>query len=148
SLPSGLVRNPTYRKVNPADTPVLIIALTSASMTRGQIYDVAATVLAQKLSQVRGVGQVTIGGSSLPAVRVQVNPLQLDRYGIGLEQVRLAIAGANANRPKGSVSDGQRHWQVGANDQSRDVDDYVPLVVSYRDGAAVRLSDEIGRAHV
>ena len=141
SLPSGLVRNPTYRKVNPADTPVLIIALTSASMTRGQIYDVAATVLAQKLSQVRGVGQVTIGGSSLPAVRVQVNPLQLDRYGIGLEQVRLAIAGANANRPKGSVSDGQRHWQIGANDQSRDVADYVPLVVSYRNGAVVRLSD-------
>ena len=141
SLPSGLVRNPTYRKVNPADTPVLIIALTSGSMTRGQIYDVAATVLAQKLSQVRGVGQVTIGGSSLPAVRVQVNPLQLDRYGIGLEQVRLAIAGANANRPKGSVSDGQRHWQIGANDQSRNVADYVPLVVSYRNGAAVRLSD-------
>ncbi|MFO1301616.1 MAG: multidrug efflux RND transporter permease subunit [Burkholderiaceae bacterium] len=141
SLPSGLVRNPTYRKVNPADTPVFIIALTSGSMTRGQIYDVAATVLAQKLSQVRGVGQVTIGGSSLPAVRVQVNPLQLDRYGIGLEQVRLAIAGANANRPKGSVSDDQRHWQIGANDQSRDVADYVPLVVSYRNGAAVRLSD-------
>jgi multidrug efflux pump len=141
SLPSGLVRNPTYRKVNPADTPVFIIALTSGSMTRGQIYDVAATVLAQKLSQVRGVGQVTIGGSSLPAVRVQVNPLQLDRYGIGLEQVRLAIAGANANRPKGSASDGQRHWQIGANDQSRDVADYVPLVVSYRNGAAVRLSD-------
>jgi len=141
TLPSGLVRNPTYRKVNPADTPVFIIALTSDSMTRGQMYDVAATVLAQKLSQVRGVGQVNISGSSLPAVRVQVNPLQLDRYGIGLEQVRLAIAGANANRPKGSVSDDQRHWQVGANDQSRDVDDYVPLVVSYRNGAAVRLSD-------
>ncbi len=141
SLPSGLVRNPTYRKVNPADTPVFMIALTSGSMTRGQMYDVAATVLAQKLAQVRGVGQVTIGGSSLPAVRVQVNPLQLDRYGIGLEQVRLAIAGANANRPKGSVADETRHWQVGANDQSRDVADYVPLVVSYRNGAAVRLSD-------
>jgi multidrug efflux pump len=141
TLPSGLVRNPTYRKVNPADTPIFIISLTSASMTRGQMYDVAATVLAQKLSQVRGVGQVNIGGSSLPAVRVQVNPLQLDRYGIGLEQVRQAIAGANANRPKGSVSDARRHWQIGANDQSRDVDDYVPLVVSYRDGAAVRLSD-------
>ncbi len=141
SLPSGLVRNPTYRKVNPADTPVFIIALTSDSMTRGQIYDVAATVLAQSLSQVRGVGQVTIGGSSLPAVRVQVNPLQLDRYGIGLEQVRLAIAGANANRPKGSVADDLRHWQIGANDQSRDVADYVPLVIAYRNGAAVRLSD-------
>ncbi len=141
SLPSALVRNPTYRKVNPADTPVFMIALTSASMTRGQMYDVAATVLAQKLAQVRGVGQVTIGGSSLPAVRVQVNPLQLDRYGVGLEQVRLAIAGANANRPKGSVSDGTRHWQVGANDQSREVADYVPLVVSYRNGAALRLSD-------
>jgi multidrug efflux pump len=141
TLPSGLVRNPTYRKVNPADTPIIIIALTSDSMTQGQLYDVASTVLAQKLSQVPGVGQVTVGGSSLPAVRVQVNPLQLDRYGIGLETVRTAIAGANANRPKGSVSDGERHWQIGANDQSRAADDYVPLIIAYRDGAAVRLSD-------
>ena len=140
-LPSGLVRNPTYRKVNPADSPIIIIALTSDSMTQGQLYDVASTVLAQKLSQVPGVGQVTVGGSSLPAVRVQVNPLQLDRYGIGLEAVRLAIAGANANRPKGSMSDGERQWQIGANDQSRAATDYVPLIIAYRDGAAVRLSD-------
>ena len=141
SLPGGLVRNPTYRKVNPADMPVLIIALTSDSMTQGQMYDVASTVLAQKLSQVSGVGQVTVGGSSLPAVRVQANPLQLDRYGIGLEAVRLAIAAANANRPKGALADGERHWQVGANDQARSAQDYAPLVVSYRNGAAVRLSD-------
>ena len=141
SLPGGLVRNPTYRKVNPADMPVLIIALTSDSMTQGQMYDVASTVLAQKLSQVSGVGQVTVGGSSLPAVRVQANPLQLDRYGIGLEAVRLAIAAANANRPKGALADGERHWQVGANDQARTAQDYAPLVVSYRNGAAVRLSD-------
>ena len=141
TLPSGLVRNPTYRKVNPADTPIIIIALTSDSMTQGQLYDVASTVLAQKLSQVPGVGQVTVGGSSLPAVRVQVNPLQLDRYGIGLEAVRTAIAGANANRPKGSLADAERHWQIGANDQSRVADDYVPLIIAYRNGAAVRLSD-------
>ncbi len=141
SLPSGLVRNPTYRKVNPADMPVMIIALTSASMTQGQMYDVASTVLAQKLSQVRGVGQVTVGGSSLPAVRVQANPLQLDRYGLGLESVRLAIAAANVNRPKGAVADGERHWQVGANDQMRKAADYAQLIVAYRNGAAVRLAD-------
>jgi len=141
SLPSGLVRNPTYRKVNPAESPILIIALTSDSMTQGQIYDVASTVLAQKLSRVAGVGQVTVGGSSLPAVRVSVNPLQLDRYGIGLEAVRQAIAEANANRPKGAVADGERRWQIGANDQSRSAADYLPLVVAWRNGAAVRLSD-------
>ncbi|MBN9425260.1 MAG: efflux RND transporter permease subunit, partial [Burkholderiales bacterium] len=141
SLPSGLVRNPTYRKVNPADAPIMIVALTSDTMTQGQLYDVASTVLAQKLSQVGGVGQVSVGGSSLPAVRVQVNPLQLDRYGIGIEAVRTAIAAANANRPKGSVSDGERHWQIGANDQSMRVADYVPLIVAYRNGAAVRLAD-------
>ncbi len=141
SLPSSLVRNPTYRKVNPAEAPILIIALTSESMTRGQIYDVASTVLAQKLSRVAGVGQVVVGGSSLPAVRVSVNPLQLDRYGIGLEAVRRAISDANANRPKGAVSDDARRWQIAANDQSRSAADYLPLIVAYRNGAAVRLSD-------
>ncbi|MGE0808752.1 MAG: efflux RND transporter permease subunit, partial [Burkholderiaceae bacterium] len=140
-LPSGLVRNPTYRKVNPADAPIMIVALTSDTMTQGQLYDVASTVLAQRLSQVSGVGQVSVGGSSLPAVRVQVNPTQLDRYGIGIEAVRTAIAAANANRPKGSVSDGERHWQIGANDQSLQVADYVPLIVAYRNGSAVRLAD-------
>jgi len=141
SLPSSLVRNPTYRKVNPAEAPILIVALTSESMTRGQIYDVASTVLAQKLSRVAGVGQVVVGGSSLPAVRVSVNPMQLDRYGIGLEAVRRAISDANANRPKGAVADDTRRWQIGANDQSRSAADYLPLVVAYRNGAAVRLSD-------
>ncbi len=141
SLPSSLVRNPTYRKVNPAEAPILIIALTSDSMTQGQIYDVASTVLAQKLSRVTGVGQVVVGGSSLPAVRVSVNPLQLDRYGIGLEAVRQAVSDANANRPKGALADGERRWQIGANDQSRVAADYAPLVVAWRNGAAVRLSD-------
>ncbi|HLT27206.1 MAG TPA: efflux RND transporter permease subunit, partial [Zeimonas sp.] len=141
SLPSSLVRNPTYRKVNPAETPILILALTSESMTQGQVYDVASTVLAQRLSRVAGVGQVVVGGSSLPAVRVSVNPLQLDRYGIGLEAVRQAIASANANRPKGAVADAERRWQIAANDQSRSAADYLPLVVAYRNGAAVRLSD-------
>ncbi|HRO60587.1 MAG TPA: multidrug efflux RND transporter permease subunit [Burkholderiaceae bacterium] len=141
TLPSSLVRNPTYRKVNPADAPIVILALTSDTMTRGQLYDVASTVLAQKLSQLAGVGQVTVGGSSLPAVRVQVNPLQLDHHGLSLESVRTAIAAANSNRPKGAVADDRRHWQIGASDQLRSAAEYMPLIVSYRDGAAVRLSD-------
>ncbi len=140
-LPSSLPSNPTYRKVNPADAPILILALTSASMTRGQMYDVGATVLAQKLSQVRGIGQVDIGGSSLPAVRIALNPDALNRYGIALEDVRTAIAANNANRPKGSLDDRGLHWQVQANDQARRASDYAPLVIAYRDGAAVRLAD-------
>ncbi len=141
TLPSSLVRNPTYRKVNPADAPIVILALTSDTMTRGQLYDVASTVLAQKLSQLAGVGQVTVGGSSLPAVRVQANPLQLDHHGLSLESVRTAIAAANSNRPRGAVADERRHWQIGANGQLRSAAEYMPLIVSYREGAAVRLSD-------
>jgi len=140
-LPSGLPRNPTYRKVNPADAPILILALTSDTMTRGQLYDAADTILAQKISQVKGVGQVNVGGSSLPAVRVELNPTLLNRYGIGLESVRLAIAASNANRPKGDVEEGDRHWQIYANDQAKTARDYIPLIVTYRNGAAVRLSD-------
>ncbi|MFA5914323.1 MAG: multidrug efflux RND transporter permease subunit, partial [Burkholderiales bacterium] len=140
-LPTGLPSNPTYRKVNPADAPVLILALTSKTMDRGQMYDAASTILAQKLSQVKGVGQVSVGGSSLPAVRVELNPAALNKYGIGLEEVRAAIVATNANRPKGSVEDGERHWQILANDQAKKAADYLPLVVSYRKGAAVRLSD-------
>ncbi len=140
-LPSGLPRNPTYRKVNPADAPILILALTSDTMTRGQLYDAADTILAQKISQVKGVGQVNVGGSSLPAVRVELNPTLLNRYGVGLESVRLAIAASNANRPKGDVEEGDRHWQIYANDQAKTARDYIPLIVSYRNGAAVRLSD-------
>ena len=140
-LPTGLPSNPTYRKVNPADAPILILALTSDSMTRGQMYDAASTILAQKLSQVEGVGQVSVGGSSLPAVRVELNPKALNKYGIGTEDVRNAIAATNANRPKGAVEDGDRHWQIGANDQAKVAAQYLPLIVAYRDGTPVRLSD-------
>ncbi|MEN6320953.1 MAG: multidrug efflux RND transporter permease subunit [Syntrophaceae bacterium] len=140
-LPSGLPSNPNYRKVNPADAPILILVMTSDTMTRGQLYDAASTILAQKLSQVKGVGQVNVGGSSLPAVRVELNPALLNHYGISPEQVRLSIAASNANRPKGSVEAGDKHWQIYANDQAKKAADYVPLIVSYRNGAAVRLSD-------
>jgi len=140
-LPSGLPSNPTYRKVNPADAPILILALTSETMTRGQLYDAASTILAQKLSQIKGIGQVFVGGSSLPAVRVELNPALLNHYGISPEQVRAYIAASNANRPKGSVETGDKHWQIYANDQAKKASDYIPLIVSYRNGAAVRLSD-------
>jgi multidrug efflux pump len=141
SLLPTLPKNPTYRKVNPADAPILLLALTSDTMTRGQLYDIADTILAQKISQVKGVGQVTVGGSSSPAVRVELNPTLLNRYGIGLEAVRLAIAASNVNRPKGDVEEGDRHWQIYANDQAQKARDYIPLIVTYRNGAAVRLSD-------
>ncbi len=140
-LPTGLPSNPTYHKVNPADAPVMILALTSSTMTQGQMYDAADTIIAQKLSQVRGVGQVRVGGSALPAVRVELNPAALNKYGIGLEDVRAAIAATNANRPKGAVEEGDRHWQIYANDQATTAADYLPLIVSYRQGAAVRLAD-------
>jgi multidrug efflux pump len=140
-LPTGLPSNPTYRKVNPADAPIMILALTSDTMTQGQMYDAASTILAQKLSQVEGVGQVTVGGSSLPAVRVELNPAALNKYGVGVEDVRLALAAANANRPKGAVEDGDRHWQVYANDQAKTAAEYMPLIVAYRNGAAVQLTD-------
>src|SRR6202453_3218241 len=135
NLPANLPGNPTYRKVNPADSPVMIIALTSATDTKAQMYDAASTILAQKLSQVSGVGQVTVGGSSLPGVRVELNPTALNKYGIGLEQVRTALGGANANVPKGHFSDGLRMWEVGANDQIFKASDYAPLVVAYRNGS-------------
>jgi multidrug efflux pump len=139
-LPTALRSNPTYRKVNPADAPIMILALTSATLTQGQIYDAAATVLQQKLSQVKGIGQVTIGGSSLPAVRVELNPHALFKYGIGLEDVRAALASANANSPKGAVDIGENRFQIYTNDQARTADQYRNLVVAYRDNAAVRLS--------
>ena len=140
-LPSALPSNPTYRKVNPADAPILILAMTSDTMTRGQLYDAASTILAQKLSQVKGVGQVSVGGSSLPAVRVELNPAQLNHYGISPETVRGMIAASNANRPKGDVEAGDKHWQIYANDQAKKAIDYIPLIVSYHNGAAVRLAD-------
>jgi multidrug efflux pump len=140
-LPSGLPSNPTYRKANPSDAPIMILSLTSDALTRGQMYDVASTVLAQRLAQVRGVGQVDVGGGALPAVRVEMNLAELNRAGISLETVRGAIASTNANRPKGMVDDGQRTWEIGANDQARTAAEYTPLVIAYRNGGAVRLSD-------
>jgi len=140
-LPTGLPGNPTYRKVNPADAPIMILSLTSASMTQGRMYDAAATILAQKFAQVKGIGQVTVGGSALPAVRVELNPNALNKYGIGFEEVRAAIAATNANRPKGTVEDGERQWQIYANDQAKTAAEYLPLIVAYRNGAAVHLAD-------
>ncbi len=141
NLPTNLPSNPTYRKVNPADSPIMIVALTSDIYSKGQMYDSASTVLAQKLSQVTGVGQVVVGGSSLPAVRVELNPLALNKYGIGLEDVRTALAGANANVPKGHFANGTRTWTIEANDQLFKAVDYQPLIVAYRNNAPVRVGD-------
>ena len=140
-LPTSLRSNPTYRKVNPADSPVLILALTSKTLTRGQMYDAATNVLSQKLSQMQGIGQVIIGGAALPAVRVELNPTALFKYGIGLEDVRAALASANANSPKGAIEADGLHYQLYTNDQATHAADYKPLVIAYRNGAAVRLSD-------
>ncbi len=140
-LPSALRSNPNYRKVNPADQPILILALTSKTLTQGQLYDAASTILQQRLSQVEGVGDVGVFGSSLPAVRVELNPSALFKYGVGLEDVRAALAAANANSPKGSIENSTYHWQIYSNDQSRSAKDYENLVVAYRNGAPVRLSN-------
>ncbi|WP_426990918.1 efflux RND transporter permease subunit [Cupriavidus sp. 30B13] len=140
-LPATLRTNPTYRKVNPADAPIMILALTSQTLPQGQLYDAASTVLQQKLSQVQGVGQVNVGGSSLPAVRAEINPQALLKYGIGLEDVRAALASANANSPKGAIEEGDRRYQVYSNDQARTARDYLPLLIAYRNNAPVRLSD-------
>ena len=140
-LPANLPSNPNYRKVNPADSPIMILSLTSASLSKGQIYDAASTVMAQSLSRIRGVGQVVVGGGALPAVRVELNPSMLSKYGIGLEQVRSAIAATNANTPKGQVSAGNQRWEIGANDQLLKAIDYSPLIVAYRNGAPVRIRD-------
>jgi multidrug efflux pump len=140
-LPTALRSNPTYHKVNPADAPILILTLTSATLTTGQLYDSADTILSQKLSQVSGIGQVQIGGSSLPAVRVELNPTALFKYGIGLEDVRAALASANANTPKGSIDVGGERYQLYTNDQASKAAQYQNLIVAYRNNAAVRLSD-------
>ncbi|MGD0023585.1 MAG: efflux RND transporter permease subunit [Xanthobacteraceae bacterium] len=140
-LPAALKTNPTYRKVNPADAPILILTLTSKTLTQGQMYDAASNVLAQRLSQLSGIGQVMIGGSALPAVRVELNPQALFKYGIGLEDVRAALASANANSPKGTIDDGDQRYQIYTNDQATKAADYIGLVVAYRNGAAVRLAD-------
>ena len=140
-LPSGMPSNPSYRKVNPAEAPIMILALTSETMTRGQMYDVASTVLAQRLAQVDGVGQVTLGGGALPAVRIELDPERLTAHGLSLENVRTAVVAHNTNRPKGVLEDADRAWQIEANDQARTAADYVPLILRYREGRAVRLGD-------
>ena len=140
-LPTTLPNSPTYRKINPADAPILILSLTSDLVSRGRMYDVASSILQQKLSQIDGVGQVTVGGGSLPAIRVDLNPTALNSYGIGLGDVRRMLSRTNVNRPKGQLSDGKRTWEVRTNDQLQTVEDYLPLIVSYREGRAVRLSD-------
>jgi multidrug efflux pump len=140
-LPAALRSNPTYHKANPADAPVLILALTSDTLTQGQIYDSASNVLQQRLSQVDGIGEVDLGGASLPAVRVEINPKALSKYGIGLEDVRAALASANADSPKGMIQFGGQRYQIYTNDQATRADQYRDLVIAYRGGAAVHLSD-------
>jgi multidrug efflux pump len=140
-LPANLPNRPTYRKINPADAPILILSLTSDIVSRGRMYDVASSILQQKLSQVDGVGQVYVGGGSLPAVRVDLNPTALNKYGIGLGDVRRMLSSTNVNRPKGQLTDGTRTWEIRTNDQLHNAEDYLPLIVSYREGRAVRLSD-------
>ena len=140
-LPSNLPNNPNYRKVNPADAPILILALTSDTVDTARMYDAAASILQQKLSQVEGVGQVFVGGSSLPGVRVDLNPTVLNNYGIGLDDVRAVLSGANANRPKGQLADATTAWEISTTDQLLKAEQYRPLIVAYRRGAAVRLSD-------
>jgi multidrug efflux pump len=140
-LPSSLRQNPTYRKVNPADAPILILALTSDTLTRGQMYDAATTIISQKLSQVDGVGEVDVGGSALPAVRAEINPNALSKYGIGLEDVRAALASANAHSPKGAIEQAGKHYQIYASDNASTAAQFANLIIAYRSGAAVRLSD-------
>jgi multidrug efflux pump len=141
NLPSNLPAKPLYRKVNPADAPIMIVALTSATESTGEMYDAASSILAQKLSQIEGVGQVAVGGGALPGVRVELNPTQLNAAGISLEQVRTALAAANANRPKGEIADDTRAWSLSTSDQLLKAAEYRPLIVAYHNGAAVVLSD-------
>ncbi|EJM43080.1 cation/multidrug efflux pump [Pseudomonas sp. GM33] len=140
-LPSGMRSMPTYKKVNPSQAPIMVLSLTSDVLEKGQLYDLASTILSQSLSQVQGVGEVQIGGSSLPAVRIELEPQALNQYGVALDDVRNTIANANVRRPKGSVEDDQRLWQVQANDQLEKAKDYESLIIHYNGGAALRLKD-------
>ncbi|RON48151.1 acriflavine resistance protein B [Pseudomonas frederiksbergensis] len=140
-LPSGMRSMPTYKKVNPSQAPIMVLSLTSDVLEKGQLYDLASTILSQSLSQVQGVGEVQIGGSSLPAVRIELEPQALNQYGVALDDVRNTIANANVRRPKGSVEDDQRLWQVQANDQLEKAKDYESLIIHYNNGAALRLKD-------
>ncbi|WP_414881657.1 efflux RND transporter permease subunit [Pseudomonas sp. IT-P2] len=140
-LPSGMRSMPTYKKVNPSQAPIMVLSLTSDVLEKGQLYDLASTILSQSLSQVQGVGEVQIGGSSLPAVRIELDPQALNQYGVALDDVRKTIAEANVRRPKGSVEDDQRLWQIQANDQLEKAKDYESLIIHYNGGAALRLKD-------
>ena len=140
-LPTGLPSNPGYRKVNPSEAPIMILALTSATLNRGQMYDAASTLLAQKLSQIEGVGQVMVGGSSLPAVRIELIPERLAAKGLDVATVTQAVRANNVNRPKGVVESAQQQWLIRANDQAMTAADYLPLIISHHSGAAVRLRD-------
>ena len=140
-LPSGMRTLPTYRKVNPSQSPIMVLSLTSDVLSKGELYDLGSTLLAQKLSQVSGVGEVQVGGSSLPAVRIELQPKQLEQMGVSLDEVRRTIVNSNVRRPKGMVEDEQKHWQVQANDQLHKAEDYAPLLIRYQDGAALRLQD-------
>jgi multidrug efflux pump len=141
SLPSSLPSNPSYRKMNPADAPIMILSITSDTVPIPQLYDVASTVLAQKIAQISGVGEVNVGGGALPAIRVQVNPDALHQAGLTLENVRTRIAENNVNRPKGFVEQDGRYWQIEANDQARRAADYLPIILRHTSGAAIRLGD-------
>ncbi|WP_449371098.1 efflux RND transporter permease subunit [Thiomonas sp.] len=143
-LPSGLTGRPTYRKMNPADAPIMILSLTSKSLSRGQMFDAGSTILAQKISQIAGIGSVTVGGAALPAVRVELDLPRVNGMGLGLEQVRQAIAAANVDTPKGAIDSATHRWQVGANDQLSTPQQYQHIVVGYRNGAPIRL-DQIAQ---
>ncbi|MFJ3483342.1 efflux RND transporter permease subunit [Pseudomonas sp. NPDC090202] len=140
-LPSGMRSMPTYKKVNPSQAPIMVLSLTSDTLEKGQLYDMASTILSQSLSQVNGVGEVQIGGSSLPAVRVELEPKLLDQYGVSLDDVRTTISGNNVRRPKGFVESPEHNWQVQANDQLEKAKDYEPLIIRYQNGAALRIKD-------
>ncbi len=140
-LPTTLPSKPTYRKVNPADAPIMILGLTSSAVRPGMMYDAADSILEQKLSQIDGVGQVSVGGSALPGVRVELNPTQMSNLGVGLEDVRTVLANANANRPKGELANNEKTWGLSTTDQLLKAEDYQPLIVRYTNGAAVQLSD-------
>jgi multidrug efflux pump len=140
-LPPNLPSNPTYRKVNPADAPIVILTITSDTYDKAQMYDAASTILQQKLSQVRGVGQVIVGGGAPPGVRVDLNPTLLNHMGVGLDDVRNALADANANRPKGQISDASHAWSISTTDQLLTAKEYRPLIVAYRNAAPIRLGD-------
>ncbi|MBF0341123.1 MAG: efflux RND transporter permease subunit, partial [Magnetococcales bacterium] len=140
-LPTAMPSNPSYRKVNPADAPIMLLTLTSDTLTTGQMYDVASTVLAQRLAQVEGIGQVNIGGGALPAVRIDLDPNRLSRHGIGLDEVRTGVVAAFANRPLGVLENDVTAWGIGSNDQSTRAEDYRPLLLRWKNRSALRLED-------